>query len=98
MTSYRTEFLDFLQTTITAFYIAVPLESAGVEYLYQIIKLHSLQEILRADLILGGDTAHLANHSLVTALQAMQVRWGWGPGFACMEHGTPDTRIMNYSS
>ena len=41
----------------------------------QIIKLHPLQEILRANLILGGDTS--------------QIRLG--PGFACMEHGTPDT-------
>ena len=29
-------------------------------------------------------------------LQAMQVRWGWGPDFPCMEHGTPDTWTVNY--
>ena len=56
-------------------------ESAGGEYLLQIIKLHPLQEILRAHMVLGCDTAHPVNHSSVIAFQAMQIRWGWGSGF-----------------
>ena len=60
--------------------------------------IHPLQEILRADSVLGGDTEHPANHSSIVTLQAMQVGYGWGPGFACMEHGTPDTWIVNSSS
>ena len=54
------------------FYMAVPSESAGAQYLCQITKLYPLQEILRADLVLR-DTAHPANHRSVIALQAMQV-------------------------
>ena len=57
------EFLDFLQPTIATFYMAVPSESTGAEYLCQIIKLHPLHEILRADLVLGGDAVHQSNHS-----------------------------------
>ena len=51
--------------------MAVPSESAGAEYLYQIVKLHRLQEILRADFVIAGDTAHPANHSSVVTLQDM---------------------------
>ena len=39
----------------------------------QIIKLHPLQEILRANLVLGGDAAHPVNHSTVVTLQVLQV-------------------------
>ena len=73
MTSCGIEFLDFLQPTIDMFFMVMPSESVGVEYLCQIIKLHPLQEILRADLVLGGDAAHPANHSSVVMLQVMQV-------------------------
>ena len=31
-------------------------------------------------------------------IQAMQGRLGWGPGFACMGHGVPNSRIINSSS
>ena len=44
-----------------------------------------------------GHIAHPANHSPVMVLRAMQIR-GWGPGFDCTEHGTPDARIVNSSS
>ena len=80
-TSYGIESLDFLQSTIATFYMAVPSVLAGAEYLYKIVKLHPLLEILRADLILDGNTAHPANFSSVIALQAMQIRYGRGPGF-----------------
>ena len=92
------EFLDFLQPTITTFYIVVPSEPAGAEYLCQIIKLRPIQEIFRADIVLGGDAAHLADHSSVIVLQSMQIRRGWGPGFVCNEHGAPDAWIVNSSS
>ena len=59
------------------------------------IKLHPLQKILHADLVLGGDATHPAAHSSVIVLQAMQSRWGWGPGFASMKHGATDARIVN---
>ena len=36
--------------------------------------------------------------SSVIVLQAMQMRWGWGPGFICMEHAAPDAGIINSSS
>ena len=58
------------------FCMAVPSESVGPEYLCQIFKLHPLQEIMWADLVLGGDTAHPVNRSSITALQAMQISWG----------------------
>ena len=45
--------------------MAVPSELVGVEYLCQMIKLHPLQEILWAYLVLGGNSAHHANHSLL---------------------------------
>ena len=54
--------------------MAVPSESAGVEYPCQIINLHPLHDILRADLVLGGDSAHPVNLNLVVMLQAMQVK------------------------
>ena len=44
--------------TIAMLYMAVSSESAGVEYLCQIVNLHPLQEISAADLVLGGDSAH----------------------------------------
>ena len=56
----------------------------GVEHICQMIKLHPLQEIWRADLVLRSDTAHLADHSSVIGLKAMQVRKSWSPGFSCM--------------
>ena len=96
-TSCGIEFLDCLQPTIATSYMAVTFESVGAEYLCQIVKLHHSKEILQADLVIGGDTAHPANHSSVVALQAVQVGEGWGPGFTCTEHDTSDTRIVNYS-
>ena len=62
------------------------------------LELHPLQEILWTDLVLGGDTPHPTNHSSVITLLLMQVRFGWVPGFAWMEHGTPDAHIANSSS
>ena len=57
------EFLDFLSPTIAMFYMTVPSESAVADYLYQIVKLHPLQEKLRADLVpLDDDAAHPAHH------------------------------------
>ena len=56
------------------FYMAVPSELADVEYLCQIAKLHPLQEILQADLVLGVDAAHPAYHNSVIVLQVMQIR------------------------
>ena len=95
----RIELLDFLQPTIATFYMAAPSELAGVEYLCEMVKLNPLQDILLADLVLGAiDTAHPVDRSSVVVLQAMQIRSGWGPGFACMEHGAPDTRTVNSSS
>ena len=47
-TSWGIESLDFLQPTIATFNMSVPSESVGAEHLCQIIKLHSLQEILLA--------------------------------------------------
>ena len=44
-------------------------ESMRAEYLCQIVKLHPLHEILHIELDFGGDTAYLANHSSVIALQ-----------------------------
>ena len=72
--SCEIEFLDFLQPTIAMFYMAVPSELGSAEYLCRIIKLHPLQEILLADLDLGGDIVHSANHSSFVTLQAMQIR------------------------
>ena len=63
MTSCGIEFVDFLQPTITTFDMAVPSVLAGVQYLCQIVKLLPLKEMLQGDLILGGDSAHPANHS-----------------------------------
>ena len=95
----RIELLDFLQPTIATFYMAVPSELAGVEYLCEMVKLNPLQDILLADLVLGAiDTAHPVDRSSVVVLQVMQIRSGWGPDFACMEHGAPDTRTVNSSS
>ena len=62
-TSWVIEFLDFLQTTITMFYMSIPSESVGAEYLWQTVMLHPLQEILQADYYVTG----------VITLQAMQV-------------------------
>ena len=31
-------------------------------------------------------------------LQTMQIRYGWSPEFACIEHGAPDEQIVNPSS
>ena len=59
--------------------MAVPAEWVGAEYPCQIVKLHSVQENLRADLVLGGDIVHPGDHSSVITLQAMQIRLGWGP-------------------
>ena len=67
----------------------MPSESAGGEYLLHIVKLHPLQEILGADLVLGGDTTHPVNHSPVITLLTMQIRRGWGPGFPSKEHIDP---------
>ena len=69
-TSCGIDSLNFLQTTIATsyMYMAVPSESVSVVCLCQIVKLHHLQEILQADLVLGGDTIHSANHSLVVTL------------------------------
>ena len=50
-TCWVIEFRDYLQPTITTFYMAV---SIGAEYFCQIINLHPLQENLWADLVLGG--------------------------------------------
>ena len=69
MASYGIEFLYFLQLTIAKFHMAMPFDSTGAEYLCQIIKLHPFQEILRADLVFGGNTSHPVDYSLVTALQ-----------------------------
>ena len=38
------------------------------------------------------------DHNSVIALKAVHVRLGWGPGFICMEHGTPDIQIVNSPS
>ena len=97
-TSHRIQFLDFLQPSVTTFDTAMPSELMGAEYLLQIVNLHPLQEILWADLVLGGDTAHPANHRPVIVPQVMHIRWGRGPCFDCMEHGIPDTWIINISS
>ena len=75
------------------FYMAVPSESACAEILCQIFKLHPLQEVLRADLVLGDDAAHPLNHSLVITLQAMQVVLKLGPRF-CLQ-GTWHSWHMN---
>ena len=48
--------------------MAMPSES--MEYLCKIIELHPLQEVVQADLVLGGDAAHPANHSPVIMVQA----------------------------
>ena len=96
--SYGIEFLDFLWPTIATSYITVPSESAYVECLCQIVKLHPLHVILWAELIHDGDdAAHPADHSLVIVLQAVLTRWDRGPGFACMGHGTPGIQIVNFS-
>ena len=63
--------------------MAVPSELEGDKYLCQIVKLYTTQQMLRADLVLGGDTAYPADHRPVIALQAMQIRRGMGSGFAC---------------
>ena len=73
-TSCAIEFPDFPWPTIATLYMAVPSDSVGTEYLCQIVKLHSLQEILWTDLVLGGDSTHPVHHSSVIALQAMQSR------------------------
>ena len=75
-TSCWIEFLDFLQPTITTFYMVLPSESAGADYLCQIVKLHPLPEIPRVDLVLGGDATHPAFHSSVVTWQTMQVVCG----------------------
>ena len=54
----------------------MPSESAGVEYLCQFVKLHHLQEIVWAGLVLSGDTEYPADHNSVITLQAIQTRWG----------------------
>ena len=72
-TSCGIEFLDFLQPTFASFYMTMSSESAGVEYLCQIVKLHPIQKILRAEFVLVDDSAHPANHSSVVTLQAVQV-------------------------
>ena len=72
MTPCGIEFLDFLQPTIATFYMVMPSKSAGAEYLCQIVKLHPLQKILQADLVIGVEFAHTVNHSSVIMLQAMQ--------------------------
>ena len=93
--SCRGEFLDFFQSTIVTFYKAVPSESVGVEYPYQIVKLHPLQEILLADLVFGGDPTHLVNQSWVITFQVIrsdkvrsQVSLAWNVILL--------TRIVNY--
>ena len=63
----------------TTFYMAVPSQSAGDEYLCQITKLHPLQEILWADLVLGCDTAHPSNHNSVIALREVRIVVVWCP-------------------
>ena len=75
MTSYGIDFLNFLKRTITTFGKAMPSESTGAEYLLQIVKLHHLQEILCADLVLGVWHPHIqwnwSEHNPVIALQVM---------------------------
>ena len=53
--------------------MAVASELAGAEYLRQIVSLYCLQEILRADLVHGGDSATVSQHkfwSLVMDIHA----------------------------
>ena len=89
-TSYGIELVDFnLQPTITTFDMVMPSRSTGEGYLPQIVELHPVEEIPWTDLFLGGDTARTADYSPVVALQIMQIRWGWGPGSACMEKSSP---------
>ena len=68
LTSRGIEFLDFIQAIIAEFYMVVPSESECTEFLCQVIKLHPLHEILWADLVFGGDSAHPVDHSSVIAL------------------------------
>ena len=97
ITSYEIDFLYILQPLIIAsFYRALPSESARVEYLCQIVKLHPIWEIFRVDLVHSGDTTHLADHSSVITLQA-RLGWGLGTGLSSTEQGTPDARIANSS-
>ena len=72
--------------TVTTFDMDIASESADQEYPLHIVKLYPLQEILRADLVLGGDTTHPLNHSLIITLQTMQIRSGWGTGYPSTEH------------
>ena len=58
MTFYSITFLEFLQPAITTFHMAMPFESIGAEYLLQIIKLHSIWEILRDDPVLSHDAGN----------------------------------------
>ena len=47
----------------------MPSLSEGPKYLRQIVELHPLQDVLRAHLVPGGDTAHPADHSLVRSVR-----------------------------
>ena len=59
---------------------------AGAEYLIlQLIKLHPLQDILWADMVLG-DTTYQLDHSWDIALQVMQIRWVWSKRFDIRVH------------
>ena len=74
--------------------MAMLYELAGAEYLCQMTKLHLLQGVLQADLVLDVDPANPADQSRVVTLQTMQIRQGWGPEVACLEHVAPDARIV----
>ena len=97
-TSLGVGFVDFLQPTFTTYDMAMPSELMGTEYLLQITEMQPLWALLWADLFCVGETTHPPDHSVFIALQAMQIRWGWGPDFTCMEHGTPHARTVNSSS
>ena len=94
-TSSSIGFLDFLQPTIAAFDTTMPPEWTCVEHIFKVFELDQLQKILDPDLGIDDDTTHSLDHGPVIALQAMQVRWVWDPGFTSMEHGAPDTWIVD---
>ena len=86
------EFLDFLQPTISTFYMAVQSESAGVEYLCQIVKLHTHPPQKRSfELHWSSVVTQLGRYVAGDASQIRLVP-------KRMEDGAPDPRMVNSSS
>ena len=68
------DWVSGLSSIIATFYMAVRPQSAGAECLCQIVKLHPLQEILWADLVLGASSESHATGVFTRLMKHIETR------------------------